>query len=146
MSGWSDPDRVSEYLGREIPHRRLAEELLLGALPERIDRVLDLGTGDGRLLRLILNHHAGAQGIGLDVSPPMLDRARERFDGASASTISSMTASAPSSPKPATSSDCPAPLEDQLTWLREAGFEAVDCRFKWMELALFLAFGDGPIG
>jgi tRNA (cmo5U34)-methyltransferase len=30
-------------------------------------------------------------------------------------------------------------LCEQLRWLREAGFEQVDCRFKWLELALIVA-------
>jgi SAM-dependent methyltransferase len=30
----------------------------------------------------------------------------------------------------------PAPLENQLAWLREAGFEDVDCFWKWFELAV----------
>ena len=29
-----------------------------------------------------------------------------------------------------------APLDDQLAWLREAGFDDVDCHWKWRELAL----------
>lgn len=33
-------------------------------------------------------------------------------------------------------SDQPARLEDQLNWLRELGFEGVDCFWKWLELAL----------
>jgi SAM-dependent methyltransferase len=78
---WSDPDRVSEYLSREIPHRQLAEALLLAALPERVDRVLDLGTGDGRLVSLVRSAHPEAEAIGLDSSEPMLARARERFAG-----------------------------------------------------------------
>jgi hypothetical protein len=50
MKEWSDPERVAEYLSREIPHRQTAEAMLLQALPERVDRFLDLGTGDGRLV------------------------------------------------------------------------------------------------
>jgi tRNA (cmo5U34)-methyltransferase len=30
-------------------------------------------------------------------------------------------------------------LCEQLGWLREAGFQEVDCHFKWMELALIVA-------
>lgn len=33
-------------------------------------------------------------------------------------------------------SDQPARLEDQLSWLREAGFGNVDCFWKWLELSL----------
>jgi hypothetical protein len=29
-------------------------------------------------------------------------------------------------------------LDDQLRWLREAGFDGVDCHFKWLELALLV--------
>lgn len=50
LGEWTDPERVTEYLSREIPHRDIAESLLLDALPQRVGRVLDLGTGDGRLL------------------------------------------------------------------------------------------------
>ncbi|HEX4437166.1 MAG TPA: methyltransferase domain-containing protein [Solirubrobacteraceae bacterium] len=33
--------------------------------------------------------------------------------------------------------DRPDPLEDQLTWLREAGFEQVEVHFKWAEGTIF---------
>lgn len=78
---WSDRGRVAEYLLREIPHRHIAEEMLLDALPQRVSRVVDLGTGDGRLLALVRSQHPSAEAIGLDSSAPMLDRARDRFDG-----------------------------------------------------------------
>jgi tRNA (cmo5U34)-methyltransferase len=55
--------------------------MLLEALPQRVERFLDLGTGDGRLLTLFRSHHPEAEAIGLDSSAPMLDRAKERFDG-----------------------------------------------------------------
>jgi tRNA (cmo5U34)-methyltransferase len=81
MKEWSDPERVAEYLSREIPHRRTAEEMLLQALPERVDRFLDLGTGDGRLVSILRSAHPKAEAIGIDSSEPMLARARERFAG-----------------------------------------------------------------
>jgi tRNA (cmo5U34)-methyltransferase len=83
MAGeWSDEGRVAEYLAREIPHRDVAEAMLLEALPERIDRFLDLGTGDGRLLLLVCERHPSAEGIGIDSSEPMLARAADRLGGA----------------------------------------------------------------
>lgn len=80
---WSDQGRVAEYLSREIPHRQIAEEMLLQALPEQVDRFIDLGTGDGRLLALLRGRYPEAEAIGLDASEPMLERARERLDGES---------------------------------------------------------------
>jgi SAM-dependent methyltransferase len=82
LGEWSEPERVAEYLSREIPHRLIAEEMLLAALPERVDRFLDLGTGDGRLLAAIHERHPEATAVGLDASEPMLARAAQRFDGA----------------------------------------------------------------
>jgi tRNA (cmo5U34)-methyltransferase len=81
MKEWSDPQRVAEYLSREIPHRQTAESMLLQTLPEQVDHALDLGTGDGRLISLLRSAHPDAEAIGLDSSEPMLARARERFDG-----------------------------------------------------------------
>jgi tRNA (cmo5U34)-methyltransferase len=78
--GWSDPKRVAEYLSREIPHRQVAEAMLVSALPQRVDRVLDLGTGDGRLVSLLRAEHPKAEAIGIDSSDPMLARAKQRFD------------------------------------------------------------------
>ena len=43
-------------------------------------RVLDLGCGDGRLITLVLDARPAVEEIvGVDNSPPMLERARERF-------------------------------------------------------------------
>jgi len=83
MSGdWADQARVAEYLAREIPHRQIAEEMLIQSLPERVERCIDLGTGDGRLLALVRTRYPDAEAIGFDSSAAMLDRAKERFDGA----------------------------------------------------------------
>lgn len=76
---WTDPARVSDYLAREIPHRDLAEQLLLEALPADLGSFLDLGTGAGRLLVLVRERHPEARAIATDVSQPMLARARDRF-------------------------------------------------------------------
>jgi len=79
--GWRDPGRVADYLSRAIPHRDIAEALLLQALPARLERFVDLGTGDGRLIALVREQHPDAWALGVDFSEPMLTRARERFAG-----------------------------------------------------------------
>lgn len=78
---WADPERVAEYLAREIPHRPIAERMLLEALPARVDRFLDLGCGDGRLIALVRERHPDAVAVGIDTSELMLAEARARFDG-----------------------------------------------------------------
>jgi tRNA (cmo5U34)-methyltransferase len=84
MSEWLAAEKVEEYRGRadRIPHRTEGETVLLELLPERMERVLDLGCGDGRLLALVLGARPQAGGVAVDFSPPMLERARERFAGA----------------------------------------------------------------
>lgn len=79
--GWRDPGRVTEYLAREIPHRDIAEAMLLQALPPRVEQVVDLGTGNGRLIALVREHHPNARALGIDFSEPMLAHAGERFAG-----------------------------------------------------------------
>jgi tRNA (cmo5U34)-methyltransferase len=82
MTGeWGEPGRVAEYLGREIPHRSIAEGMLLDALPSRVERFVDLGCGDGRLLAAVRNRHPRAAAVGIDTSEPMLAGAAERFEG-----------------------------------------------------------------
>lgn len=82
MAGeWSQSERVADYLRREIPHRDVAEELLLAALPTPVASVIDLGTGDGRLLALVGSAHPTARGVGVDNSSEMLPRAVDRFEG-----------------------------------------------------------------
>ncbi len=82
MNEWATAAHAVDYLERGEaypPHRTDGEELLLAALPQRVRRVLDLGTGDGRLLALVLLTRPDAHGIAADFSPPMLDACRDRF-------------------------------------------------------------------
>ncbi len=52
---WSDPNKSSYYLKNadSYPHRKLGEAVLLENLPAKATRILDLGSGDGRLIKLI---------------------------------------------------------------------------------------------
>jgi tRNA (cmo5U34)-methyltransferase len=200
LGEWTDPERVAEYLAREIPHRDIAEEMLLDALPERVGRVLDLGTGDGRLLALVCGRYTGVQGVGVDSSQPMLARAAERFAPGAPVELGVHDLNRPITASPLFDAvvsglaihhlsderkralfseihallvpggvfvnldlvrsadprlherfrcgigriqedpvDRLAELCEQLAWLRDVGFQEVDCHFKWLELALIVA-------
>jgi tRNA (cmo5U34)-methyltransferase len=81
-SSWRDEEKVQEYVGRvgRLAARRAGEAELIEALPASVERVLDLGCGDGRLAALVLAARPDAiESIGLDSSPPMIALARERF-------------------------------------------------------------------
>ena len=78
---WRNADHAVNYLEKRetIPRRSEAYEVLLEILPARVERVLDLGTGDGLTLALVLDARPGATGVGVDFQAEMLDRARSRF-------------------------------------------------------------------
>jgi len=80
---WVNEEHALAYLRERetLPHRVEALEVLCELLPERVERVLDLGTGDGVTLALVLAARPGATGVGLDFGDEMLRRARERFAG-----------------------------------------------------------------
>jgi SAM-dependent methyltransferase len=204
MNEWQRPDHAAGYLERadRIPHRAAGEATLLEQIPSGVQRVLDLGSGDGRLLQLVLDARPGAEGIAVDFSPPMLERLAERFDrhpgvrivahdldrplpdlGAFDAVVSSFaihhlpherkrqlyeeirdvlnpggvfcnlehvaSASAFAHDQFLRAMDMTAAdedpsnklldLETQLQWLREIGFDDVDCYWKWRELALLCA-------
>jgi tRNA (cmo5U34)-methyltransferase len=84
VTEWHATDKVADYRARagRIPHRAEGEGALIELLPPKVERVLDLGCGDGRLLGIVRAYRASAAGMALDFSPPMLEEARRRFEGA----------------------------------------------------------------
>ena len=80
---WVDEAHALAYLRERdnLPHRVDALEVLCELLPARVERVLDLGTGDGVTLDLVLSARPDATGVGLDFGDEMLRRARDRFTG-----------------------------------------------------------------
>lgn len=80
---WVNEEHALAYLRKRdsIPHRVDALEALCELLPTRVERVLDLGTGDGSTLALVLSARPGATGLGLDFGDEMLRRARGEFAG-----------------------------------------------------------------
>jgi tRNA (cmo5U34)-methyltransferase len=78
---WTSTEHALDYLGRadSIPHRVEGESTLLEFIPPTATRILDLGTGDGRLLALVKLDHPDATAMAVDFSPAMLEAARRRF-------------------------------------------------------------------
>lgn len=200
-SEWTRPEHVEAYLAikNSVPHRDAGEATLLAEIPRNSQRILDLGCGDGHLLSLTLDHCPEATGVGLDFSPAMLQRARERFAANNRVSLVDHNLQTPlpelgtfdvvvssfaihhlehhrkrdlfaeifrflrpgglfcnlehvASATPAihdrfleamrNTNDVEDPsnrlldVETQLRWLRELGYEDVDCHWKWRELAL----------
>ena len=81
-SEWQTKKHAYKYLSRahRLPHREEGERVLLEQIPKEAKSVLDLGTGDGRILSLVLESHPKIKnGVGLDFSSPMVTRFEERF-------------------------------------------------------------------
>ncbi len=81
QSEWQTIDHALAYLARadKLPHRTEGERALLDQIPVHTQRVLDLGTGDGRLLALVKLNRPDAEGMALDFSEPMLEHAKKWF-------------------------------------------------------------------
>jgi SAM-dependent methyltransferase len=206
---WATPEPALAYLQRadHLPHRTEGEATLLEEVPKDATPVLDLGSGDGRLLGILLLACPNARGVGLDFSPAMLERLRERFGeddrvevvghdlerplpppGTFDVVASSFAVhhlphprkealyrevwamlepggvfcnlehvASPSArvherfldalgitPEEEDRSNKLLDMETQLRWLREIGFQDVDCYWKWRELALLV--GRRPNG
>lgn len=80
---WTSSEHALDYLSRadSIPHRVEGEAALLEFIAPTTRRILDLGTGDGRLLALVKLDHPEAAAVAIDFSPAMLEAARKRFGG-----------------------------------------------------------------
>jgi tRNA (cmo5U34)-methyltransferase len=206
---WTTPEHALRYLARAdaYPHRAEGEGVLLGQVPGHARRILDLGTGDRRLLGLLSRDRPEIVGVGLDFSEPMLRAARERFGDDPRVTLVEHDLAGPlpalgrfdavvssfaihhlehdrkrslygevfdllepggvfanlehvASPSErvhiAFFAAIGEPMEDedpsdrllgvetQLGWLRELGFDDVDCYWKWLEMALLV--GVKPVG
>lgn len=199
----ADERKVQRYLDRadEFPHRSEGEGVLLEHVPRDARRILDLGTGDGRLLARLQVDRPAMVGVGLDFSGLMLAAARERFGGnegielvehdlaeplpglgrfdavvssfaihhleherkrslygevfdllepdgvfANFEHVASATprlhlaffAAIDEPIENEDPSDRLLDVETQLGWLREIGFDDVDCHWKWLEMALLV--------
>jgi tRNA (cmo5U34)-methyltransferase len=88
---WTSTEHAQDYLGRanSIPHRTEGEATLLEFIPKTARRILDLGTGNGRLLALAKSSLApiAVESVAIDFSPTMLEAAGKRFAEDSSVTI-----------------------------------------------------------
>jgi tRNA (cmo5U34)-methyltransferase len=206
---WTTTEHALAYLrmADRIPHRTEGEATLLEEVPKDAGRILDLGAGDGRLLRLLLLACPTACGVALEFSPPMLERLRQRFGqdnrveivehdlertlpplgkfdvvassfaihhlphprkealyqdiwglletGGVFCNLEHVASPSPRvherflnalgiTPEEEDRSNKLLDVETQLRWLREIGYEDVDCYWKWRELALLI--GRRPKG
>ena len=80
---WTSADHARDYLRRadSITHRKEGESALLEFIPQTAHRILDLGTGDARLLALVKKEHPQIDAVALDFSPAMIEAAQKRFAG-----------------------------------------------------------------
>jgi len=201
LNEYATAEHALMYLSRadSIPHRTEGESVLLEFIPQKVQRILDLGSGDGRLLALLLIDRKDAEGLALDFSPTMIKAAKERFSNnpkvqvvdhnldnplpdlgqfdvivssfaihhcaderkrqlysevfdalspggvfCNLEHVASPTAELHSrfihslglNEGEEDPSNILLDVETQLKWLREIGFQNVDCYWKWLELAL----------
>ena len=69
-SEWKRSEHVDHYLELvdTVPHRADGESVLLEHVPLAARRILDLGTGDGRLLALVRADRPASVAVAVDVS------------------------------------------------------------------------------
>jgi tRNA (cmo5U34)-methyltransferase len=78
---WISEQHATEYLSRanDIPHRKEGESVLFDHIPLTAKHILDLGTGDGRLLRLLKMSRPEIEAVAIDVSPTMINSVKKNF-------------------------------------------------------------------
>ncbi len=200
---WTSAEHALGYLAKadKVPHRAEGEAVLLEEVPKTVKRILDLGTGDGRLLALLKIERPSAECVAMDFSPTMLEAVKTRFQNDSRVTVitHNLDETLPdngtfdavvssfaihhlthnrkrllyveifnmlrpggifcnlehvASPTPRLHkkfleaigmtrqeddvSNKLLDVETQLKWLRNIGFDDVDCYWKWLELALMI--------
>ena len=86
---WNRADHALDYLERadSIPHRTEGESTLLEFIPQTTRRILDLATGDGRLLALAKRQYPNTEAIAVDFSPAMIEATKMRFASDSSVTV-----------------------------------------------------------
>jgi SAM-dependent methyltransferase len=86
---WTSAEHAREYLLRadSIPHRTEGEATLLEFIPSSAARILDLGSGDGRLVALVKEDRPQTHFVALDFSGTMLAALHRRFEGDGTVTI-----------------------------------------------------------
>ncbi len=77
-NSWTSPEKALEYVTKaaSIPHRLEGEAALLEFMPQSAQRVLDLGSGAGRLLGLVRSILPHAELVALEFSPAMIEHFR----------------------------------------------------------------------
>jgi len=86
---WSSAEHALDYLRRadSVPHRVEGEATLLEFIPVAPKRILDLGSGAGRLLALVKAARPRAEFVALDFSPTMLAELHKVFGKGAGVTI-----------------------------------------------------------
>ncbi len=129
---WFDEGYVAYWIGREEQRRALRTRhfgllrALLPFSPDAAFRYLNVGAGPGAFDELVLSSFSAAQATLVDSSPVML---RPLAAWARADLAGGFIGGAGGGSFPGTA-------EEQVIWLREAGFAPVDCFFKDLSIAL----------
>jgi tRNA (cmo5U34)-methyltransferase len=77
-----DPATYADLMRAEVPaYARLQEAVAAASTGVAVSSVLDLGTGTGETLAVVLRRHRGSTAVGIDENEAMLDAARTRLDG-----------------------------------------------------------------